>query len=413
VSRVARVAVVTSHPIQYHSPWFRALAQVVDLEVFYCHRQDAAAQAAAGFGQPFEWDIPLLEGYRYRWLENISPTPHVDFFRGCDTPGVAPLIREGGYDACVVTGWYLKSYWQAIRACWNARVPILMRGDSHLGSPRSAVKTAAKFVPYAWMLRRMDAHLFVGEANRAYLRHYGVPESQLFFTPHFVENDRFNKGADRARENGAAAAFRAAAGVPPGAVVFLFAGKLIVRKRVIDFVQALAGLRASGRLVHGIVVGSGPEESDVRQQAQMLGAPVHFAGFLNQTELPVAYAAADCFVLPSSTETWGLVVNEAMACGLPAIVSDGVGCATDLVVPGETGFVYPAGDAPQLWDRMLRLVDLLDRDRSAFDAAVRSRISRYACDDAVAGTLSALEFVTPSVRRLSAITPALSRGNRP
>ena len=253
----------------------------------------------------------------------------------------------------------------------------------------------------------------VVEARVLRCRHYGVPESQLFFTPHFVENDRFNKGADRARENGAAAAFRAAAGVPPGAVVFLFAGKLIVRKRVIDFVQALAGLRASGRLVHGIVVGSGPEESDVRQQAQMLGAPVHFAGFLNQTELPVAYAAADCFVLPSSTETWGLVVNEAMACGLPAIVSDGVGCATDLVVPGETGFVYPAGDAPQLWDRMLRLVDLLDRDRSAFDAAVRSRISRYACDDAVAGTLSALEFVTPSVRRLSAITPALSRGNRP
>jgi glycosyltransferase involved in cell wall biosynthesis len=413
VSRVARVAVVTSHPIQYHSPWFRALAQVVDLEVFYCHRQDAAGQAAAGFGHPFEWDVPLLEGYRYRWLENVSPTPQVESFRGCDTPAVAALVREGGYDACVVTGWYLKSYWQAIRACWNARVPILMRGDSHLGTPRSALKSAAKFVPYAWMLRQMDAHLFVGEANREYLRHYGVPETQLFFTPHFVDNDRFSRSADQAREGGAAAAFRATAGVPKDAVVFLFAGKLIARKRAIDFVQALAGLRASGRLVHGIVVGSGPEEADLRQQAEMLGAPVHFAGFINQTALPVAYAAADCLVLPSSNETWGLVVNEAMACGVPAIVADCVGCATDLVVPGETGFIYPAGDAPQLWDRMTHVVDALERDRACFDAAVRSRISRYACDDAVAGTLAALESVTPSVRRLSAITPALSRGHRP
>ena len=412
MSRVTRLAVVTSHPIQYHSPWFRALAQVVDLEVFYAHRQDAAGQAAAGFGQPFDWDVPLLDGYRHRFLNNISPTPNVDSFAGCDTPEIAPLVRDGGFDACIVTGWYLKSYWQAIRACWNAGVPVMMRGDSHLGMPRSALTTAAKYLPYSWMLRRMDAHLYVGQANRTYLRHYGVPESQLFFTPHFVENDRFARDAERAREDGSAAAFRRAAGAPERALVFLFVGKLIVRKRVIDFIRALAGLRASGRLVHGIVVGSGPEEHDLRQQAEMLGAPVHFAGFKNQTELPAAYAAADCFVLPASIESWGLVVNEAMACGLPAIVSDAAGCAPDLVVPGKTGFVYSAGDAPQLWDRLARFVDVVEKDPTAFDAPVRTLIARYSCDAAVSGALAALDALTPAVRRVSAVTPALSRGPR-
>jgi len=412
VSRLARLAIVTSHPIQYHSPWFRALAQVVDLEVFYAHRQDAAGQAAAGFAQPFEWDVPLLEGYRHRFLDNVSASPTVDSFAGCDTPGIAPLIRDGGFDACIVTGWYLKSYWQAIRACWNAGVPVLMRGDSHLGMPRSSLTTAAKYLPYSWMLRRMDAHLYVGQANRAYLRHYGVPESQLFFTPHFVDNDRFARTADRARQDGSAGALRRAAGVPDGAVVFLSVGKLIARKRVIDLIKALAGLRASGRLVHGIIVGSGPEERGLRQQAEMLGAPVYFAGFKNQTELPAAYAAADCFVLPSVVESWGLVVNEAMACGLPAIVSDAAGCAPDLVVPGETGFRYPGGDAPQLWDCLARFVDVFAQDPTMFDARVREHIARYSCDEAVSGALAALEALTPAVRRVSAVTPALSRGHR-
>ena len=412
MSRLTRLAVVTSHPIQYHSPWFRALSEVVDLEVFYGHRQDAAGQAAAGFNVPFEWDVPLLDGYRYRFLDNVAPSPNVDVFSGCDTPGIAPLIRQGGFDACIVTGWYLKSYWQAIRACWNARVPVLMRGDSHLGTRRSALRRAAKYLPYSWMLRRMDAHLYVGQANRAYLRHYSVPESQLFFTPHFVENDRFDSTSARARRDGSAARFRAAAGAPAGATVFLFVGKLTAGKRAIDFVQALAGLRASGRLVHGIIVGSGAEEADLRQQTDMLGAPMHFAGFKNQRELPTAYAAADCLVLPSASETWGLVVNEAMACGLPAIVTDAVGCALDLVVNGETGFVYPAGNAPELWDRMSRFADINERNPQAFDAPVRARIARYERDAAVAGTLAALQTVTAAVHRVGSVTPVLSRGNR-
>ncbi len=414
MSRLMRLAVVSSHPIQTQAPWFRALAQVVDLEVFYAHRQDAAGQAAAGFEQPFDWDVPLLDGYRYRWLDNVSPEPTVESFAGCDTPAIAPALADGNFDACIVTGWYLKTYVQAIRACWQARLPLMLRGDSHLGTTRPLLTKAAKYLPYRWLLPRVDAHLYVGEANRAYLRHYGVSDSQLFFVPHFVDNDRFSRSAASARATGAAGAFRASIGVPPGATVFLFAGKLVERKRATDFVQALAGLRASGRIVHGVIVGTGQEGAAVRDQAAMLGAPIHFAGFKNQSEMPGAYAAADCLVLPSSRESWGLVVNEAMACGLPAIVSDASGCAPDLVVPGRTGFVYSAANVPELWDRMRQVVDALEANRDAFRTDVLAHISRYDAPAAVVGTMDALGAITHGGRpRLEAeAVPVLSRGRR-
>ena len=413
MSRLARLAVVTSHPIQNQTPWFRALAQVVDLEVLFCHRQDPAGQAAAGFGQPFEWDVPLVDGYRHRWLDNVAQQPQVASFGGCDTPSVGAVLRQGAFDACIVTGWYLKSYLQAILACRQVKVPVMMRGDSQLGTPRPRWAKVAKYLPYRLLLDRVDAHLYVGKANRAYLRHYGVPSERLFFVPHFVDNGRFHEAADRARRDGSARRFLESAGVPVGATVFLFAGKLTPNKRATDLIQALAGLRACGRLVHGLIVGSGPEEGHLRAQAATLQAPVSFAGFRNQSEMPVTYAASDCLVLPSSSETWGLVVNEAMACGLPAIVTDAVGSAPDLVDAGVTGFSYRAGEVPALWESMARVLDHLEADRGAFRPAVLAKIGRYDCDAAVTGTMTALDAVTPAARRAAAeARPVLSRGHR-
>src|SRR5687768_15584731 len=101
-----RIAVVTSHPIQYQAPWFQALARRLDLVVFFAHRQDARGQAAAGFGHEFEWDLPLLEGYDHEWLHNVAARPSVDVFSGCDTPEVLDRLAVGRFDACIVNGWY-------------------------------------------------------------------------------------------------------------------------------------------------------------------------------------------------------------------------------------------------------------------------------------------------------------------
>ena len=386
-----RVAVVASHPIQYQAPWFRALAEACDLTVWYCHRQSAAEQGSAGFGHAFDWDVPLLEGYHFEWLANVSSQPGVDRYSGCDTPEIRERLAQGRFDACIVNGWYLKSYLQAIRACRALGIRVLVRGDSHLGGQRTAATRIIKYLPYRWLLNRIDAHLFVGVANHQYLRHYGVPEHRLYFAPHFVENERFEAAATTARHNGAAAALRQTWGAADEDTVFLFAGKLIEIKRVADFIGAVANASRQDPAVRGVVVGSGPQENELRQVAERQRAPIVFAGFSNQREMPSRYAAADCLVLPSTTESWGLVVNEAMAAGRPAIVSDRVGAAPDLIEDGMTGYTYPAGDVPALTARLLAMRQAILTRRDQIQQAVARRLSQYTCAEAVAGTLAAVE----------------------
>src|SRR6476660_7129855 len=125
----SRIAVVSSHPIQYHSPWFRAMANSadLDLEVLFCHLATPREQANAGFGVEFDWDTPLLDGYSHRFLQNVASTPTVSAFRGLDTPELASIIRQKRYQAVIVNGWHYKSAWQAIRACWSTKTPVMVR----------------------------------------------------------------------------------------------------------------------------------------------------------------------------------------------------------------------------------------------------------------------------------------------
>src|SRR5947209_8096546 len=132
-----RLTIVTSHPIQYQAPLFRRLASEVELTVFFAHRASAKDQAMAGFNVPFDWDIDLLSGYRHQFLSNLSRSPAVNRFGGCDTPEIGRQLDAIGCDAVLVTGWYLKSFWQAIWAAKIRGIPILVRGDSHLRTPRS------------------------------------------------------------------------------------------------------------------------------------------------------------------------------------------------------------------------------------------------------------------------------------
>lgn len=400
---------MTSHPIQYQAPWFRALAQVTDLEVFFCHRQDAEGQAAAGFGVAFDWDVPLLDGYKSAWLHNVARQPDVSRFSGCDTPEIAQRLRDGRFDACVVSGWYLKSYLQAIWACKQANIPIVMRGDSQLATRRSAAWTLAKYWPYRWLLRGIDAHLYVGQANRDYLKHFGVADSRLFFAPHFVDNAFFSTRADAARRTGDAAEVRRLLGIPERAMVFAFAGKLIDKKRPADMVRALAAARASGADFWGMIVGSGPLSAELEALVSSLAVPVKFAGFRNQTELPRYFAAADVLVLPSDArETWGLVVNEAMACGLSVIVSSAAGCARDLVDDNCTGYQFSVGNVTELSVAMARVADSVTHNRDTVQKAIATKISQYSCEAAVLGTVAALDAVTARAA-IQQTTPVSSR----
>ena len=384
-----RLALVASHPVQYQAPWYRALSSFVDLRVFFAHRATPADQARAGFGVEFEWDSPVVGGYEHEWLENVARAPRVDRFLGCDTPGIGAILERRDFDAVLVNGWHLRCYWQAIRAARRAGLPVMVRGDSQLPTPRGVLRRTVKRLLYPRLLRSFDMCLAVGRRNADYYRYYGVPESRIVRSPHCVDNDFFRRGAAEARRE--SLPLRASLGVPDGAVVVLFAGKLIEKKRPLDLLRALDLVGRDRGDVYGVVVGDGPLKGQLDDHRARHLTHCFLSGFLNQQDMARAYAAADLLVLPSSGgETWGLVVNEAMAAGTPAIVSDEVGCAPDLVIEGKTGCSYPCGDVAALAGRIGQL---------AADAGLRSRmraqaeehIASFTPEKAAEGVLRALQ----------------------
>jgi glycosyltransferase involved in cell wall biosynthesis len=378
-----RIGILVSHPIQYYTPLFREVAWRIDLHVFYATRGSPEQQARAGFGVEFEWDIDLLSGYAHSFLENVSTAPGPNSFFACDTPEIRPLISKGEFDAFIVFGWYLKAHWQAIRACRRYKVPVLARGDSQLGARGSTLRALTKEITHGLALRQFDGFLSVGERNREYLLHYGVPENRIFFSPHFVDNEWFSSHA--ARAIAARDELRESWSVNDKTFVVLFVGKFITKKRPLDLVRAL-GILVTERIdLVGLFVGSGAMEAEMRQLSAELNVRSHFAGFRNQTEMPAYYVTADVLVLPSDArETWGLVVNEGMACGLPAIVSDAVGCAPDLIEEATTGFTFPLGDVAGLAKRLRHLSEM---KRGGFDfvTRVRQKISHYSVEAAAEG----------------------------
>lgn len=385
-----KLAIIATHPIQYQVPWFRALSARpgVELKVHYALLPDERQQGI-GFGVPFAWDIPMLEGYDYAVLPNRGRSPGLRGFAANSTPGIRRILSSDRPDVVILTGWHALPLLQALGACIRLGIPRVVRGESNAKRERPWWARPL----HRLLLSRMDAFLAIGRANREFYIRAGVPPGRIFECPYFVDNRRFQRqrevrAPDRAR-------LRERWAVPPGAVCFLFAGKLEPKKRIMDLLRAVEAAVASSPPIHLLVAGTGELLDEARSFAAERSLPVTLAGFLNQTEISDAYVAADCLVLPSDYgETWGLVVNEAMASGLPAIVSDRVGCGPDLVLEGETGSVFPFGDIEVLAGRMSALAgdpSLLAR----MGARAAEHVEAYSLERAVEGTMRAVSAVAP------------------
>jgi hypothetical protein len=382
-----RIGFLITHPIQYYTPIFRELAALCDLTVFFAHRQTAEQQARAGFGVAFDWDIDLVSGYRSKFLENVSRQPSTDRFSDCDTPGIAREIADGQFDAFVVPGWGFRSFMQAAQACRQAGVPVFVRGDSQLSGPRSLLLRIAKAIAFPRVLRRFDGFLYVGQRNREYLLHYGAHADRLFFSPHCVDNAAFGAASAEAR--------RSKVRAPGGSKRLLFVGKLLERKRPLDLLKAAALLREKQSL-EVVFAGSGELESELREFARAANVPAVFHGFVNQSAMPAVYADADVLVLPSDgLETWGLAVNEAMACGLPAVVSDAVGCGPDLVEQGVTGAVFPVGQPSLLASAIETAISL---NSTKLREQLAARMQLYSPFGAARGIMQAAAVLAAKAR---------------
>lgn len=387
-----RVAFLTTHPIQYQVPVFRALERMedIDLTVLYCQLPDAKQQGD-GFGVAFEWDIPLLDGYTYHVLKNVAAVPSLTDYHGCDTPEIQTYLATHGFDAVVINGWVVKSCLQGLKACRRLGIPCIVRGEANDLRARPFWKRWLQ----ARLVRRYAACLPIGNANRAFYLARGVASDRLFPARYCVENERFASAADRLATQ--REALRAAWGIAPAATCFLFSGKLIDKKAPVPLLKAFASAVARGANAHLLVVGDGPLREECEAVVRESNAPITMAGFLNQSQIVEAYVAADCLVLPSDAgETWGLVANEAMAVGRPVLVSDLAGCSRDLIVAGQTGEVIPFGDW-EVWSDRIRFWSGQREQLQTMGFAAAAHIAHYTPLAAAEGIASAVRTVAGRV----------------
>lgn len=347
-----KLAIITTHPIQYNAPLFRLLAQRrrIAVKVFYTWGQAKDAVYDARFGRVRQWDIPLLEGYEYEFVTNVARHPDSNRFWGVVNPRLLRRLQQEQFDALLVYRWSLWSHLRLMQTRPGG-MQLLFRGDSVWNSG-GLLKEVFRQWLLRFVYRKVNTALYVGARNKTYYEKAGLQPGQLVYAPHAVENTRFAAAAAEREE--AARKKRSGLQLPDDAVVFLYAGKFYAVKQLDLLIHAFRQL--PGNHFRLLLVGNGEQEQDLRQQAAG-DDRILFLPFANQSEMPVVYRMSDVFVLPSKSETWGLAVNEAMACGRPAIVSDACGCAPELIIPGTTGFVFASGNEGNLLQQLQACAD--------------------------------------------------------
>jgi glycosyltransferase involved in cell wall biosynthesis len=313
-----------------------ALRNNINVKVFYTWSQSQSGNKYdPGFGKHITWDIPLLDGYDYSFVNNISSSPGSHHFKGIDNPTLIDDIQHWKADAVFIYGWAFKSHLKAMRY-FNGKIPVLFRGDSTLLDQKVGIKKVLRKIFLRIIYSNIDVAMYVGKANESYFLAHGLKHNQLFFMPHAIENERFfcneiiTTNANKLLHN---------LKIPPNALVFLFAGKLEPKKQPDVLAKIFSELNRKD--VHLIIAGTGILEKKMKAEFAKF-SNIHFVGFYNQYEMPILYASCSVFILPSKGpgETWGLAINEAMAAGKAIIVSDACGAASDLVKHFYNGFVF-------------------------------------------------------------------------
>lgn len=391
-----KVLIVATHPIQYQVPWYRYLdAHLTDyqFEVLYLTLPDDEKQGV-GFGLPFQWDIPMLEGYLWTQVkaEYTNGDMALDSFFSIRLKRVGRLIKTLRPDAVLLTGWQSMGLLQLLVFCRQLKIPCLIRSESNDLKPRGPFKT----ILHRILLQLYDRYLAIGQANLEFYLSRGVRTENIFTCPYFVDNNYFKDrsclDASERRH------WRQELQIPDNAFCFCFVGKLNTKKRIIDVLDALG--KVGDKTVYLIIVGDGELMEAAKSFTRTHGLNAVFAGFLNQSQLPTAYASSHCLILASDyEETWGLVVNEAMASGIPAIVSRRSGCYPDLIREGVTGYSFEFGNTDDLAQKMRLIKALTPNEYKAIcKNARRHVIENYSVRNASQGLHSALKTVIKQVR---------------
>jgi glycosyltransferase involved in cell wall biosynthesis len=342
-----KVLAIATHPVQYQAPLLRRMNvhPQLDLQVAYCSLRGAKAGYDPEFGAQVQWDVPLLDGYK--WVEVPNKGSGGETFFGLNNPGLRQLILDGKFDAVLCFLPYVRaSFWIARRAAKATGAAFLFGTDAHTLTPldKRMWKIYFKKVFWPFLFGMADQVMAPSSGTVAMFRRLGIPAERITFTPYCVDNDWWKAQGEKVDRE----AVRAKWGVTPEQPAILFCAKLQPWKRPTDLLRAFAQADVANSIL--VFAGEGPLRSELETEAKTLGVSerVRFLGFVNQSQLPALYCAADMLALPSDYDAFGVVVNEAMCCRCAVIVSDKVGASRDLVAPVRPDFVFPAGDVGAL-----------------------------------------------------------------
>ncbi|HYM09316.1 MAG TPA: glycosyltransferase [Bryobacterales bacterium] len=380
-----RLAVISLVPTPYREPLYESLRRMPGLamRVFYLQ----AADSLRGWSKlACSYDavrVPCLTP------ETLYPVPLI----GVWNPGLLRHLRRFGPDCLLIHGY---SYWtqmQAMRWAIRHRIPYFLWADSNAHKLQATgALPAVKKVCLRYFCRHAAGALTIGSSNEAFWRYYGVGPERWFRSPLAVDNDSFRSQAQVWRSEKAGQ--RQALGLPSGRLL-LYVGRFAPQKNLDTLLEAVAICRrGAGPHLSLALVGDGPEKAGLERLIRRLRLDDVFVfGFQPQSELPRFYGIADALVLPSSDEPWGLVVNEAMASGLPVLLSKSVGCLPDLLEEGGNGFSFDAKDAAALAAVLERFGRLDDGEIERMGSRSARLISDWDYAHSLAGIHQALESV--------------------
>ncbi len=335
-----RIAILSSHPIQYNAPLFALLAKEPEIElmVFYTWgEQSKGAKFDPDFGKTIEWDIPLLDGYAYTFIQNTSKYPGSHHFKGIINPSLNQEIERWGADVVWVWGWSFDSHLKAMRY-FKGKIPVWFRGDSTLlDEPKGfSIKKLARRIYLSWVYSFADTSFYVGTNNKEYFKKHGLNDSQLVYAPHAIDNNRFSdfSGMKTIR----AFEWRKQLGLSVTDTIVLFAGKMEPKKNP-NFLIELSK-KIDQKSIKFLMVGNGQLGKKLKEETAFDSRFI-FLDFQNQSQMPILYRMADIFILPSlgPGETWGLSINEALASGTKVMVSERCGGSIDLI-NHENGLIF-------------------------------------------------------------------------
>jgi glycosyltransferase involved in cell wall biosynthesis len=388
------LAVIQSHPVQYHAPIYRELQAKFGIPVTAIYGSDFSVTDYIDreFGASFAWDTDLMSGYTQIFLSRVSEGG-ARAFEEVSARGLGEALWGIAPRVVLLLGYSPRFNQVAFYEAWRAGCRILFRGETtdHARN-RTPIRTLARDSILRWLYGNSDRLLYVGERSYQHYRRLNCPDEKLVFSPYSV--DIFPFELDESARARMRPAMRGNLGIGEGQIVLLFSGKLSHRKGPELILQALKCLSSDVReRVAVVFLGSGQLAEELRRLArEQPQVRVFFPGFQNQTQLSRYYHAADLLILPSREgETWGLVVNEALHHGVPCVVSDAVGCAPDLIESGITGYTFESGSLQSLASVLQQAFGLIGREDVRLSC--RRKVSRYGVEDAARGIAEAYNQV--------------------